>query len=158
MAVKKISSLNKTGIFLFLLFFLLPGYGEAIYNLKNNQGGEPKNVESKHWLLVAQGCHTCSEVLSELTKLCSNKKPSPSKIGFFATGSNPSALLKKLKDFEESYEIFSGSPNEFYQAYNMMGTPGLKIKNKKKVIFGKKKILDFLKKDSDFCSTDKKSV
>ena len=149
---------NIFSFFLFLPILLFPFPGKAIYNLKSNKGGTPENIEAKHWLLVAQGCHSCLEVLSELTKICSNKKPSPSKIGFFATGSDPSALLKKLEDFKESYEIFSGSPNEFYQTYNMMGSPSLKIKDKKKVIVGKKKLLDFLKKDSDFCSTVKKSV
>ena len=159
MFIKKIFLNKKNLRLLFFSFFLLfPFYGKAIYNLKSNKSGSPQNIEAKHWLLVSQGCHSCSELLSELTKICSNQKPAISKIGFFATGSDPSALLKKLEDFKDSYEIFSGSPNEFYQSYNMTGSPSLKMKNKKKVIVGKKKILKFLKKDSDFCPAAKKKV
>ena len=133
----------------FLLFSFVSG---AIYNLKTNKGGLPENAESKYWLLVSQGCHTCSELLTELKTICAGKRPSSSKIGFFAVGANTSVLLKKLEDFKEDYEIFSGSPNEFYETYKLLGSPSLKIKNTKKTVVGKEKILAFLRKDSDFCS------
>lgn len=134
-------------------FFILFSFsGGAIYNLKTNKEGQPKEFEKKHWLLVAQGCHSCSEVLTELNQICSGKKPSPAQIGFFATGRSPEALLKKLKDFKASYEIFSGSPNEFYETYKIQGSPSLKIKGKKKTVAGKESIIKFLKKDSEFCS------
>lgn len=134
----------------FLLFFSVPGF--TIYNLKTNTGGLPKKAGGKHWLLVAQGCHSCMELLTELKTFCTGKKPSPSRIGFFATGSSPQALLKKLADFRAGYEVFSGSPNEFYETYNLMGSPSLKIKAQSKSVSGKNKILKFLKKDPDFCS------
>jgi len=136
------------GLFCFL-FFSFQSF--SIYNLKTNKGAQPKDVNKKYWLLVAQGCHSCSEVLKNLTTFCSGKKPSPSRVGFFATGSQPSRLLKKLDDFKADYEIFSGSPNEFYETYNISGSPSLKAKNK--TILGKNKILKFLKKDSHFCTT-----
>ena len=135
------------GVFLVFSFF-----SGAIYNLKTNKGGLPEAADSKYWLLVSQGCHSCSELLTELGKFCSGKKPSSSKIGFFVIGANTSALLKKLEDFKEGYEIFSGSPNEFYETYKLLGSPSLKIKNKEKTVTGKDKILAFLKRDSDFCS------
>ena len=138
--------------FLLGVFLLFSFFSGAIYNLKTNKGGLPETAESKHWLLVSQGCHSCSELLTELKEFCSGTKPSSSKIGFFAVGANTSALLKKLDDFKEDYEIFSGSPNEFYETYKLLGSPSLKIKNKKKIVSGKDKILTFLKKDSDFCS------
>ena len=134
-------------LFLFVLFSLPSG---AIYNLKNNKEGLPK--KAKHWLLVAQGCHSCSELLTKLKTFCSGKKPSPSQIGFFATGPSPKALLKKLADFKAGYEIFSGSPNEFYETYKIMASPSLKIKGQAKSVMGKEPILKFLKKDTNFCS------
>ena len=138
---------------LFVSSFLVFSFSsKAIYNLKTDKEGLPKKVESKHWLLVTQGCHSCSEVLTELTKFCSGKKPSSSKIGFFATGRSASALLNKLEDFKTGYEFFSGSPNEFYETYKLQASPSLRIKNKGKIIVGKRKILGFLKKDSNFCS------
>ncbi len=142
-------------LFRFLLvwcFFILPFPSEAIYNLKTKKEELPANAENKHWLLVSQGCHSCSEVLTELTKFCSGKKPSPSKIGFFATGQSIPAMQKKLKDFESGYQMFSGSPNEFYETYKLLATPSLKIKGKNKAVVGKDKILEFLKKDTHFCS------
>ena len=139
--------------FLSMSFFLLFSFSSgAIYNLKTNKEGLPKEVDKKHWLLVTQGCHSCSEVLTELDKFCSGKKPSPTQIGFFATGRSPEALLKKLKAFKGNYEIFSGSPNEFYETYKIQGSPSLKIKGKKEAVGGKKSIIKFLKKDSGFCS------
>ena len=135
-----------------MVFFSSLFSSGAIYNLKTNKEGQPKEAEKKYWLLVAQGCHSCSEVLKELTTFCAGKKPSASKIGFFATGRSPKALLKKLEAFKTGYEIFSGSPNEFYEAYKIQASPSLKIKGKKKAVAGKSPILKFLKKDSDFCS------
>ena len=132
-----------------LLFFSFSS--GAIYNLKTNKEGQPKKAEKKHWLLVAQGCHSCSEVLTELKQFCSGKKPSSSQIGFFVTGSSSEAMLKKLNNFKKDYEIFSGSPNEFYESYKIQGTPSLKIRGKEKSIAGKHQILKFLKKDSHFC-------
>ena len=122
----------------------------AIFNMKTNKEALPK-TGAKHWILVAQGCHSCSELLSSLETFCNGKKPKPLQAGFFVTGSNLQAMLKKLKSFKSNYEIFSGSPNEFYESYQLMGSPSLKAKNNKNVV-GKDKILQFLKKDSQFCS------
>ena len=138
----------------FLVVFFFSFSSGAIYNLKTNKEGLPKEVAKKHWLLVTQACHSCSEVLTELEKICSGKKPSSSQIGFFAVGRSPSKLLKKLQAFQVDYEIFSGSYNEFYQAYKLQASPGLKIKGKEKSISGKSQILKFLKKDSNFCSVN----
>ena len=133
----------------FLIFFSFSS--GAIYNLKTNKEGRPEKSEKKHWLLVAQGCYSCSEVLTELKQFCSGRKPSSSQIGFFVMGSSPEAMLKKLSDFKKDYEIFSGSPNEFYESYRIQGSPSLKVKGKGKSIMGKHQILKFLKKDSHFC-------
>ena len=134
------------------VFFFFAWTSLAIYNPKTNTEEKPK-VNEKHWVLVAQGCHSCSELLTELTRFCSNQKPFTSKIGFFATGPSPSALLKKLKSFK-NYDIFFGTPKEFYQAYRLQGSPSLLEKgNTKKILVGKDKILSFLKKDKAFCST-----
>ena len=138
--------------FILLLSFLFVSFSsQAIYDLKTNKEAQPK-TGGKNWILVAQGCHSCSELLSSLKTFCKGKKPSPSKLGFFVTGSSATAMFKKLKDFKEDYEIFSGSPNEFYESYKLMGTPSLKAENKKALV-GKDKILQFLKKDSQFCSS-----
>ena len=133
---------------LIFLFFALSS--NAIYNFKTNEEAVPK-INSKNWILVAQGCHSCSELLNSLKTFCSGKKPDSSKLGFFITGSSAPAMFKKLADFKASYEIFSGSPNEFYAAYQIMGSPSLRAKNNK-IIVGKDKILKYLKKDSQFCS------
>ena len=135
----------------FLSFLCFTFSSSAIYNLKTNKEVQPK-IDSKNWILVAQGCHSCSELLNSLKIFCKGKKPSPSQVGFLITGSNTSSMFKKLKDFKESYEIFSGSPNEFYESYQLMGSPSLKVKNKK-IVMGKDKILQFLKKDTQFCSS-----
>lgn len=146
-------------MFLFMRFLFFYGVcffslsSGAIYNLKTNTGAKPQNVEKKYWLLVAQGCHSCTEVLKQLEAFCSGKKPTPSKIGFFVTGNSTSTMLKKLEKFKSDYEIFSGSPNEFYESYQITGSPSLRIKNKNKSVSGKDKILKFLKKDSNFCTT-----
>ena len=134
--------------FSFLCFSFSSG---AIYNLKTNKSAQPK-TGAKHWILVAQGCHSCSELLTELKTFCKGSKPKSSQLGFFVTGVSPSAMLKKLEDFKADYEIFSGSPNEFYESYQIMGSPSLKAKNKKNIL-GKNKILKFLKKDFQFCSS-----
>ena len=135
--------------FFSLLFFSFSS--GAIYNLKKNTESQPK-TGTKNWILVAQGCHSCTELLTELKSFCKGKKPKPSQVGFFVTGSSSSAMLKKLENFKEDYEIFSGSPNEFYESYQLMGSPSLKTKSKKNIL-GKNKILSFLKKDSQFCSS-----
>ena len=135
----------------FVSFLCCVFSASAIYNFKTNQPAQPK-IDSKNWILVAQGCHSCSELLNSLKTFCKGKKPNPSQVGFFITGSNTSSMIKKLKDFKEGYEIFSGSPNEFYESYKLMGSPSLKAKNKK-VVLGKDKILQFLKKDAQFCSS-----
>ena len=119
--------------------------------MKTNKETQPK-IGEKNWILVAQGCHSCSELLSSLKTFCKGKQPKPSQIGFFITGASRTAMFKKLKDFKENYEIFSGSPNEFYESYKLMGSPSLKAKNQK-MVSGKEKILQYLKKDSQFCSS-----
>ena len=141
-------------MFRFILFFscLFVSFSpQAIYNLKTNKEVQPK-ISGKNWILVAQGCHSCSELLSSLKTFCKGKKPKSSQLGFFVTGSSLPAMLKKLKDFQADYEVFSGSPNEFYENYKLMGSPSLKAKNKK-TLSGKDKILKFLKEDSQFCSS-----
>ena len=141
-----------TKLFLGALFFCFSFNSLSIYDLKTNTGGLPKHVEAKHWILVSQACQPCAELLEALKSFCAGKKPAPARLGFFATGPNPKELLKKLKDFKTDYEIFSGSANEFYQTYQILGAPSLKIKAKNKNITGKNQILKFLKTDSQFCS------
>ena len=136
----------------YFFFFLCFSFSSsAIYNMKTNKEEKPK-IGVKHWLLVAQGCHSCSELLNSLKTFCKGKKPSSSQLGFFVTGSSLQAMFKKLEDFKESYEIFSGSPNEFYESYKLMGSPSLRAKDKK-IVMGKDKILQYLKKDSQLCSS-----
>ena len=101
-------------------------------------------------MVLAQKCHSCSELLIDLKTFCGGNKPSPQKMGFLISGSNQKAMLKKLKDFKTDYEIFSGSPGELYQHYNVSSSPSLK--SGKKLVFGKPAILKFLKKDRNFCS------
>jgi len=101
-------------------------------------------------VIVAQNCHSCFELLVDLKTFCKNRKPSPEKIGFLVSGSNQKAMLKKLKDFKQEYEIFAGSPNEFYQHYNVVSSPSLKTDGE--LISGKNAILKHLKKDQIFCS------
>ena len=136
----------------FFLFFVLffPFSGKTIYNLKTSQENLP-DTKAKHWLLLSQSCHSCAELIVRLETFCAGKKPSPSQIGFWAIGSSPSALLKKLKSFKSDYEIFSGSPNEFYETYKVMGAPSLKIKGKAQSIRGKGPILKYLTKAPGFC-------
>lgn len=122
----------------------------AIYDLKTHDKGEPKEAFSKYWLLVAEGCSSCDQVLDKLKTFCSGKKPSPSKISFFITGKNERKMLKKLKDYAD-YDIFSGSPDEFYTTYGFQGSPALLMKQKGKITSGKTGILTALKKDKQFC-------
>ncbi|MCY4321215.1 MAG: hypothetical protein OXC37_02250 [Bdellovibrionaceae bacterium] len=131
-------------VFLFLSFS-----SNAVYNLKTNKEAEPK-IGEKHWILVAQACHSCDEVLKSLNTFCEGKKPQSLKVGFFITGSSQSKMIDKLNNFKTDYEIFSGSPNEFSQNYKLGGAPALRSKDNK-IVYGKAKILEFLKKDSQFC-------
>ena len=59
-------------------------------------------------------------------------------------------MLNKLKDFKADYEIFAGSPGEFYQHYQITASPSLK--SGKTLISGKTAILKLLKKDTKICS------
>jgi len=108
------------------------------------------NLSSKAWVIVAEKCHSCLELLIELKTFCEGKKASPEKMGFLISGSNKKAMLEKLKDYKEDYEIFAGSPGELYQHYKVSNSSSLK--SGKKLIFGKKTILKFLKEDKKFCS------
>lgn len=123
----------------------------AIYNLKTGLEKLPTNTTNRHWLLTAEGCHSCQQLLTELKGFCSGKPPSPLKIGFWVTGRTRDGMRQKMKDFL-SFDIFSGSPSEFYESYGIIGSPSLKAKGGKKVIAGKAPIIEFLKKDSHFCS------
>ena len=68
---------------LYISVFLLFSFSSlAIYDLKTNKETSPKEPLKKHWLLVAESCHSCSELLVELNTFCSGKKPSSSQIGF----------------------------------------------------------------------------
>lgn len=134
-----------------LMFFSFSSL--AIYNLKTSKEGRPESETNKHWLLVSEGCHSCSEVLTGLETFCSGNKPPISQIGFFVTGRTLAGMKKKLSAFKADYEIFSGSPNEFYQAYQMQATPSLKIRAKNKSVSGSDKILTYLKKDDSFCQS-----
>ena len=141
------------GFLKFCLLFSLGFFcssGFAIYNLKTVKEASPPS--DRHWLLISEGCHSCSELIGKLNSFCSGKKPASSKIGFFVIGSGLKPLMKKLKSFKTGYLIFAGSSNEFYQAYQMMGTPSLRAKGKKKPIYGKGPVLEFLKKDREFCA------
>ena len=133
--------------YLFILFFCFNSFG--IFNLKTKEEQEP-NINSKKWVFLAQKCHSCVELLVDLEIICNGKKPSPEKVGFLVSGSNPTAMLTKLESFKEAYEMFAGSPNEFHQNYKVMASPSLKSGDK--LISGKTAILKFLRKDQDFCS------
>lgn len=136
---------------IFILSFLATSSASAaIYNLKTHDKGEPKEAFSKYWLLVAEGCSSCDQVLDELKAFCSGKKPSSGKISFFVTGQNEQKMLKKLNDYTD-YDIFSGSPDEFYTTYGFQGSPALLMKQKGKITAGKTGILTTLKKDKQFC-------
>ena len=132
-----------------LLTFVLPS--QAIYNIKTHKEGAPAEVLNKHWLLVSEGCHSCDKVLKKLTMFCKGKKPPVSQIGFFVTGRNEAKMLEKLKDYKEGYDIFSGSPSEFYTSYNLQASPSLLIKKTGKTALGETGIVKALTKDSKFC-------
>lgn len=131
-----------------VIFF--SSYSLGIFNLKTKKEGQP-NFSGKHWVSVTEACHSCSELLIELKSFCNNKKPPNSRLGFLISGSTIQSMLEKLKDYKQDYEIFSGSPNEFYESYQIMASPSLKTSSK--VISGKTAILNFLKKDQSFCSS-----
>ncbi|MBC6415179.1 MAG: hypothetical protein GDA46_02150 [Bdellovibrionales bacterium] len=136
---------------LLLLPFLIFSFNSfGIFNLKTKEEQKP-DIQSKKWLFLSQSCHSCSELLLELKSFCKGKKPSPAQIGFFISGSQIKAMLKKVKDFEKEYEVFSGAPSEFYKHYQVSSSPSLKTS--KKTIAGKKAILRFLQKDKEICSS-----
>lgn len=133
-----------------LSFFVAFSAPAAIHNLKTHDKEAPKDAFGKYWLLVAEGCSSCDQVLDELKTFCSGKKPSSDKISFFVTGKNEQKMLKKLKDYA-NYDIFSGSPDELYTAYGFQGAPALLMKQKAKITSGKTGILNNLRKDKQFC-------
>ena len=139
----------KYGVLIFS-FLVTSSVSAAIYNLKTHDQNEPKEAFSKYWLLVAEGCSSCDQVLNELKTFCSGKKPSSDKISFFVTGRNEQKMLKKLKDYSE-YDIFSGSPDELYTTYGFQGSPALLMKQKGKITSGKTGVLTVLRKDEQFC-------
>ncbi len=141
-----------------LCFFCLPAAG--IYNLKTNKEQSP-DVSGRHWIFVAEGCHSCDELLSELSGFCSGKKPpAAEKLGFFVSGQSRQNMLGKLKNYQSGgYLIFSGSPGELYASYGVHGSPSL-LKSpsksaaagkKNKIISGKAGILKALRKDRGLC-------
>ena len=135
--------------FLFVLFSLS---SQALYNFKTKAKSQPTNMDKKHWLVVSENCHSCSQVLNKLKTFCSGKKPSAKQLGFLISGKDPKAISKKLKHYEKDYEVFVGSHKEFYSSYKLLSTPSLLTKTKK-VFTQKSTILDFLKTDHLFCST-----
>ena len=144
---------------LFLFSCSFPAFG--IFNLKTGQEQEPKNLSSKKWIMLAQGCHSCVDLLLKLKTFCKGKDsegkaPSHDKIGFFVSGSERTTMLTKLKDFTEKYEIYGASAGELYQHYQVMNSPSLK--SGKTLLSGKEAILEFLKKDKNFCSNKEKQT
>ena len=137
-------------LFLIVIFFTFSFNSFGIFNMKDNKEEKP-DIKSKKWLILSQNCHTCSELLVDLKSLCGGKKPPPQQLGFLISGSSPQAMLDKIKNFKDGYELFSGSPNEFYEHYTVISTPSLI--NVKKVIAGKSAILKFLKNDKKICSS-----
>jgi len=110
---------------------------------------KPK-TSSKSWVVVAEGCHSCQEILVKLKTFCKGKKASPEKMGFLISGSNKEAMLKKLEDYKSGYEIFAGSPGELYQYYKVSSSPALISGTQ--LVSGKKAILKHLKNHNSFCS------
>ena len=137
-------------LFLIVVFFTFSFNSFGIFNMKSNKEEKP-DIKIKKWLILSQNCYTCSELLVELKSFCGGKKPSPEQLGFLISGSNLQAMLDKVKDFKGKYDLFSGSPNEFYEHYKVISTPSLKTS--KKVIAGKTAILKFLKNDKKICSS-----
>ena len=136
--------------FCFFSLLLCAFPAKAIYNLKTGREGLPPQTQSRHWLLTAEGCHSCDALLSALKSFCSGGKPPTSKIGFWITGRTRDGMRKKMKDFS-SFMVFSGSPSEFYESYGIIGSPSLRTKEGKSIA-GKEPIIHFLKKDSSFCA------
>lgn len=136
-------------LFCYFVLALFSFSSFSLFNLKTGEEQEP-DINSKKWVIVAQNCHSCFELLADLKIFCKNRKPSPEKMGFLVSGSSQKAMLKKLKDFKQEYEIFAGSPNELYQHYNVVSSPSLKIDGG--LISGKNAVLKHLKEDQDFCS------
>jgi len=137
----------KWSLFVFFLLFFFSSFG--IFNLKTGEEQEPQ-IDSKKWVILAQKCHSCFELLVELETFCKGAKPSPKKVGFLISGSNTEAMLNKLKNFKEDYEMFAGSPGELYQHYNVRASHSLR--SEKKLLSWKSSILKFLKEDKTFCS------
>ena len=108
-------------------------------------------VSKKYWVLLDQSCHFCDALMLDLAKFCNGKKPSSKKIGFFMVGINQKLINKKLGVFNKSYDVYLGSTNEFFNAYNLQGSPSLLLKASKKSILGQDKIVQKLKKDKSFC-------
>ena len=136
--------------FCFFSLLLCAFPAKAIYNLKTGREGLPPRPQSRHWLLTAEGCHSCDALLVTLKSFCSGKKPPSSRIGFWITGRTREGMRKKMEDFS-SFVIFSGSPSEFYESYGMIGSPALRTKEGKSIA-GKEPIIQFLKRDTSFCS------
>ena len=140
-------------VFFALCFFCFSG--SAIYNLETNKEAAPL-LSNKHWIFVAEGCHSCDELLSDLQSFCSGSKPPSQNLGFFISGQKRQKMLDKMKHYRSGYQIFSGSPSELYSSYGVQGSPSLLTtvqgKSKKgKVISGKSGILNSLKADKGFC-------
>ena len=154
----------------FCFFGALCLQSAAVYNLKTNKEGAP-DISKKRWIFLAEGCHSCDELLSELRSFCSGKKPPASRLGFFVSGQDRQKMLGKLKHYP-GHPAFSGSPGELYALYGVQGSPsllssglfsggGAKKKGggekkpgagkKSRIIAGKTGILKFLKKDRGFC-------
>ncbi len=136
----------------FLSLFLFSHLSYGIYNLKTKKELDLSKVSEKHWLLLDQNCHSCDSVLLELETFCKKKKPSPQTIGFFVIGFNQASINKKLKSFKAGYEVYVGSPSEFYNGFHIQGSPSLLLKGNKKTIQGKDKIIKKVGKISNFCS------
>ena len=126
----------------------------GIYNLKTKAKGAPEDPFGKYWLLVAEGCRSCDQVLSGIKTICSGKSPAPGKISFFVTGQSEKKMLKKLKDYA-GYDVFSGSTADMFSSYGFQDAPALLAKEKGKIISGKSGILSTLKKDGKLCAAAK---
>ena len=137
-------------LFPLLFLFSYPSYG--IYHWETKQALNQSKVSSKYWLLLDQNCHFCDAILLELETFCKGRKPSSKTIGFFVIGLNKTSISKKLKSFNKGYEIYLGSPSEFYSAYSAQGSPSLLLKGNKKIIQGKDKIMKKIRKSINFCS------
>lgn len=148
--------LNKKSRYFIFLFYIIfvPVQALSLQNLITKKKEDPKNIQKKHWLLLAQNCHSCMELLTSLKTLCPNKKISAKELGFFTTGSSPAKILKKLQYFKTAkHEIFHAPASEFYKKYKISAAPSLKPKNTQAILIGKIPILKFLKKQAKLCSS-----